>query len=128
MRIEIDFKHQDEPRLRCDFRVRTDPVIRAVTWDLAFWLFVTYHVTLVVTCLYRPPEENRRAGGSDTSRHLEKPCRAIDIRIRDWPKSAVDSAVRYLNNHWGDLLYVLDEDSHLHIQLSRKAFPDGSLK
>ncbi len=128
MRIEIDFKHQAAAELRNEFRNRTDHIIRAISWDLAFWLYVNYHITLLVTCLCRNEEYNKREGGSPTSRHLEIPTKAIDYRTKDWPKKAVPLAVEYLENAWGDLVWVLLEDSHIHLQLSRKSFPDGSLK
>lgn len=128
MRIEIDFKHQSGAELRNQFRTRTDHILRAVSWDLAFFLFVNYHVTLLITCLCRGGTGNEEVGGSPTSRHLEEPCRAVDYRTRDWPKGALTAATAYLKDAWGDLLYVLPESNHLHVQLSRKAFPDGSLK
>lgn len=128
MRIEIDFKHQRGAELRNEFRTRTDHILRAVSWDLAFWLFINYHVTLLITCLCRDKTANNEAGGSPTSRHLEEPCRAVDYRTKDWPKEVLPAATRYLRDSWGDLLYVLVEPDHLHVQLSRKSFPDGSLK
>ncbi len=128
MRIEIDFKHQSAAELRNEFRNRTDHIIRAVSWDLAFWLYVNYHITLLVTCLCRNEEYNKREGGSPTSRHLEIPTKAIDYRTKDWPKKAVPLAVKYLEDTWGDLVWVLLEDSHIHVQLSRGKFPQGSLK
>lgn len=128
MRIELDFKHQSAAELRNEFRNRTDHIIRAVSWDLSFWLYVNYHVTLLITCLCRGEEYNNREGGSPTSRHLEIPTKAVDYRIKDWPKEAIPLAVQYLENAWGDLVWVLREKNHIHLQLSRKSFPDGSLK
>ena len=129
MRIELGFKHQNEARLRHDFRLHTDSIIRAITFDLAFWLLINFdHTILLITCLFRNETENRDDGGSKTSRHLEKPCRAVDYRTRDWPKEAVPSVIKYLQDTWGDLIYILDEGDHLHIQLSRSHFPKGSLK
>lgn len=128
MHIELGFKHQNEARLRHDFRLHTDSIIRAITWDLAFWLWTTYHITLTVTCLHRTEVENRNDGGLKTSRHKEDPCKAVDYRTRDWPKKALPSAIEYLETTWDDLIYVLDEETHLHVQLSRGRFPKGSLK
>jgi len=128
MRIEIAFKHQYEAQLRNEFRTRTDYIIRAITWDLAFWLYCNYHITLLITCLYRDKIENSRVGGSPTSRHLEEPCKAVDYRMRDWSKEAIAATIAYLKTTWGDLIYVLEESDHIHIQLSRAKFPSGSLK
>ena len=129
MRIELAFKHTNEARLRHDFRLHTDSIIRAITFDFAFWLLINFdHTILLVTCLYRTESENKAAGGSKTSRHKEKLCRAVDFRTRDWPKDALPSAIQYLENAWGDLIYLLDEKDHLHLQLSRDKFPKGSLK
>ncbi len=128
MRIEIAFKHQYEAQLRNEFRTKTDHIIRAITWDLAFWLYCNYHITLLITCLCRDKIENNKVGGNPTSRHLETSCRAVDYRIRDWPKEAIPAAISYLKDTWGDLIWVLDEKNHIHLQLSRAKFPSGSLK
>ena len=128
MRIPIDFKRQSEAQLRGEFRTKTDGILRAVTLDFAFWLYCNYHVVLTVTCLCRDDSENKSAGGSPTSRHLETPCKAVDYRIRDWPERAVAEAKKYLDDTWGDLVWVKPELTHLHLQLSRKSFPQGSLK
>ena len=128
MRITINFKHQDDAKLRNEFRTRIDSVLRAVTLDFAFWFYCTYHIVLVVTCLYRDESDNKSAGGSPTSRHKEEPCKAVDFRIRDWPKEAVTAADKYIKDTWGDLVWGLVEKTHIHLQLSRKSFPDGSLK
>ena len=128
MQILIDFKRQSEAKLRNEFRTHTDGILRAVTLDFAFWLYCNYHIVLVVTCLCRDKGENKSVGGSPTSRHLEKPCKAVDYRIRDWPKEAVSGAKKYLEDTWSDLVWVLVEKSHIHLQLSRKSFPQGSLK
>ena len=128
MRVELAFKHQSEAQLRNEFRTKTDHIIRAVTWDLAFWLYCNYHIVLVVTCLCRDKSVNKSVGGSPTSRHLEEPCKAVDYRTRDWPDGAVDEAKEYLEDTWGALVWVLVEKTHIHLQLSRKSFPQGSLK
>ena len=128
MQILIDFKHQSEAKLRNEFRTHTDGILRAVTLDFAFWLYCNYHIVLVVTCLNRDKKENKSVGGSPTSRHLETPCKAVDYRIRDWPEGAVAEAEKYLNDTWRGIIYVLVEKSHIHLQLSRKWFPQGSLK
>ena len=128
MRIEIAFKHQNEAQLRNEFRTRTDNIIRAISWDLAFWLYCNYHITLLITCLWRSPTYNKKEKGSSTSRHLEEPCKAVDCRIRDWPKEAIPATISYLKDTWGDLIYVEGESDHIHIQLSRAKFPSGSLK
>ena len=128
MQILIDFKRRSEATLRGEFRTKTDGILRAVTLDFAFWLYCNYHIVLVVTCLNRDKGENKSAGGSPTSRHLETPCKAVDYRIRNWPEGAVSEAKKYLDDTWSDLVWVLVEKSHIHLQLSRKSFPQGSLK
>ena len=128
MQILIDFKRQSEAKLRGEFRTHTDSILRAVTLDFAFWLYCNYHIVLVVTCLCRDKEENRSVGGSPTSRHLETICKAVDYRTRGWPEEAVTAAEKYIEDTWSDLVWVLVEKTHIHLQLSRKSFPQGSLK
>lgn len=43
---------------------------------------------LVITCLGRTPIENETVGGSPSSLHMAKPCRAIDIRRRGFDQYA----------------------------------------
>lgn len=126
MKIELGFKRESEALLRKRFRELTHPVIRAVIWDTAFYLWVNYATTICLTCLWRSPEENKADGGKPTSRHLEIPSRAVDIRTKDWPHGALESVQDYLSTAWGDNLYVLYEKDkiHLHIHLSRTKFPN----
>jgi len=130
IRIELAFKLENEAVLRKRFRDLTHPIVRAVLWDLAFWLWTTYGLTLCITCLWRSLEENKADGGRDTSRHLEIPSKAADIRTRGWPKEAIPNALEYLQITWGNLLSVQNEADkvHIHFHLSRKMFPQGSLK
>ena len=123
MRAELGFKHEEEAVLRHQFRTATHPILQAVLFGAAFWLWVTYHIVPTITCLRRTPESNKAAGGKPTSRHLETPCPAVDIRIRDLPKEAITGLVDYLTRTWGDKVYVLLESDHIHLQLSRKFYP-----
>ena len=128
MQVELHFKIANEAVLRQRFRTKTHPLIQAVCWGLSFWLWTTYNIIPTVTCLWRSESENKADGGKPTSRHLEIPSKAVDIRTKDLKPEVVTGIEEYLKNTWGDLLYVLVEDSHLHLHLSRKAFPNGSLK
>jgi hypothetical protein len=123
MRSELGFKHEDEAILRHQFRTATHPILQAILFGAAFWLYVNHHTHPTITCLRRTPESNKAAGGKPTSRHLETPCPAVDIRIRDLQKEAVTGLVDYLTRTWGDMVYVLLETDHIHLQMSRKFYP-----
>lgn len=125
MRIELAFKREVEAVLRKQFRTQTHPVIRAALFDLAFFILTQWSIPLTVTCLWRSITENKQVGGKDTSRHIEIPTYAVDIRTRDWPKETMPQVLTYLKDAWGDVLYVQNEPekSHLHVHLSRHIFP-----
>jgi hypothetical protein len=129
MRAELGFKHEEEAVLRHQFRTATHPILQAILFGAAFWLWVNHSIVLTITCLRRTPDSNKAAGGKPTSRHLETPCPAVDIRIRDLSKEAITGLIDYLTKTWGDMLYILLEPDHLHLQLSRAKFPpNNSLK
>lgn len=124
MRAELGFKREDEALLRHQFRTVTHTVLQAILFGAAFWLWVNYNIVLTITCLRRTPDENKAAKGKPTSRHLETPCPAVDIRIRDLQKEAILGLVDYLTRTWGDKVYVLLEKDHIHLQLSRQFCPN----
>jgi hypothetical protein len=61
---------------------QTDPRIRAVAGELALWVGKLFEKHLVVTCVWRAEEEQRKIYGEvKPSAHFCNPqCRAVDIR------------------------------------------------
>ena len=72
------------PKLKEEFYdlAQTDPRIRAVAGELALWIEKLFEKHLVVTCVWRTEEEQRKIYGEvKPSAHSCTPrCRAVDIR------------------------------------------------
>lgn len=82
----IKFK---SPQLRKEFYdlAQTDPRIRAAAGELAFWTGKLFSKEVVITCVWRSEEEQKKIYGEvKPSAHFCHPqCRAVDIRAaRDY--------------------------------------------
>lgn len=105
------------PRLEREFQDAIDPRLRAVLLDVIYQGRRRFGYQVVITSLYRTPDENKRVGGSPTSSHLEG--RGGDIRNRDMSSTCRDFVGKYLKSVWGDLVHVKDEDDHIHININK---------
>lgn len=116
MWIEVNLKREKAGLLR-NFVVDIHSMLQALIWGFTCYMLLTHHIKVVVTSLVRSEEENRRVGGSPTSKHREEYKMAVDFRTRDWPDGLVGVASDWLKKTWGDLVYCLIEKDHLHVQL-----------
>ncbi len=116
MWTEVQFK-REKSGLRKDFVIDIHKILQALIWGFAFYMITTHHIKIVVTSLVRSEEENKKVGGSPTSKHRKVYATAADFRTRDWPDGLAKIASNWLEKTWGDLLYVLVEPDHLHIHL-----------
>ena len=116
MWIEIHLK-REKPGLLKNFVTDIHPMLQALIWGFTCYMLLTHHIKVVVTSLVRSEEENKRVGGSPTSKHREEYRMAVDFRTKDWPDGLVKIASDWLQKTWGDLLYILVESNHLHLHL-----------
>ena len=115
-------------RLEVEFANDIDSRVRAVLLDLNNFTELKFGKSLIITCLNRTEEENRRVGGSPFSAHLDK--RAADLRSRIFTEKELDLMVDYLYNTWNKndrmkgFLYVLvhgnGNSRHIHVNITYK--------
>ena len=116
MWIEVNLKRGQAGLLR-HFIVDIHPMLQALIWGFTCYMLLTHHIKVVVTSLVRSEEENKKVGGSPTSKHRREYKMAVDFRTHDWPDGLVEIASNWLKKTWGNLLYILVEKDHLHLHL-----------
>ena len=106
-------------RLETEWKV-TYPPLRAQVLDLATFAEELGIADLVVTCLYRSPEENAAVGGKPTSLHQTTPIRAVDIRRRMLSEDEVGRLHSHWNNYKPSMLFGFNDEPakfHIHLQV-----------
>jgi hypothetical protein len=113
-------KFKDEARLNVEFHnPRLHWVLKYVLLGLAEYLREVHDVQLVVTCLYRTPEENKADGGLPQSAHLD--WRAADIRTWSFTPEIEEATLKHLTGTWGvEMLCakIHGKNRHLHINVN----------
>ena len=106
-------------RLEAEWKV-TYPPLRAQVLDLAAFAEELGIRDLIVTCLYRSPEENTAVGGKPTSLHQTTPIRAVDIRRRMLSEDEVVRLHSHWNNYKPSMLFGFNDEpekAHVHLQV-----------
>ena len=112
---------------------QTDPRIRALAGELALWVEKLFDKELVITCVWRTPEEQKQIyGEAKASAHFCLPqCRAVDIRAHQnyftqLQLENMESFVRKYFPRKDRLPPVLfhGEGDNFHIHLSVEPLPD----
>ena len=134
----MQFKHES---LRNEFfhLEATDPRLRAILAELDFFLQKKFGRELLITGVWRTeaeqqklyPEFFARLGRARPSPHLDRPCRAVDLRSRDLQADEIEALRNYFQNWWGDLpgaAFLINDRGgafpHIHIQVGKKiSFP-----
>ena len=102
-----------------DWQYYVDPRMCAVVLLLAAWTMCQWSIGIVITCLNRTVDENRRLGGYEFSAHLSG--RGVDIRSRTFTVTQITQIIEYLETTWGDFIYVKYHNSgsghHIHINI-----------
>lgn len=109
-----------EDKLRFQFYDQIDHRLAAIILGLGLFIFRKWRLYLTITCLNRTPAENKAVNGSKYSAHLFG--RAVDVRTSDWSQEQIDAIIKYLEETWGDFIYVKYHDAgtgnHLHINIT----------
>ncbi len=130
----MQFKHE---HLKQEFfhLDATDPRLRSVALELDFFFRQTFGRELLVTCVWRTEEEQKklypefsaRVGLVRPSPHLDRPCRAADFRSRDLSVSEIEALRNYFQSWWGNLpnyaFLVNDRGAafpHIHVQVGKR--------
>jgi uncharacterized protein YcbK (DUF882 family) len=98
----------------------TYPPLRAQVLELAYFAEELAAPDLVVTCLYRTPDENMTVGGKPTSLHMVKPIRAVDIRRRTLNEMQVEQLHQHWNRYKPSMLFGFNDEpekAHIHLQV-----------
>lgn len=77
---------------------RADPELRAIVTELAAWCEARDIIEPLVTCLERDEAENAKDHGVVHSHHLDRPCRAVDLRsshYSEWEAERVEAWLRH---------------------------------
>jgi len=113
----------------------TDPRLRAIVVELDFFFQKKFGRELLTTCVWRTeaeqqklyPEFFNRVGLTRPSPHLDRPCRAVDLRSKDLCPEEIEALRNYFQSWWGDLpnaaFLINDRGSafpHIHIQIGKK--------
>lgn len=111
-----------QDRLSFEFSNQMDRRLVAVYYEADDWLYRTYGKRVVITCINRTPEENKKVNGSKWSGHLFG--RAYDWRTFTMDTDQIKGLQSHLTDVWGSLVYVLYHDaghgSHLHVGIPYK--------
>ena len=119
-------------RISRDFWDHTDYFLRVVLEKLDEYCSTRWHKHIMLTCLVRSPEENKRADGVPNSKHMPNrfgKCCAADIRIvneghpneMEWlTGEEAQDVVKYFRNELaekrGDA--ILLKVNHIHVQVA----------
>lgn len=113
----------------------TDARVRAVVMEIDFFFRQRFGRELVVTSVCRTEEEQRelypdffaRVGRARPSPHLDRPCRAVDIRSRDLSALEVQALREYFATWWEELpgwVFLVNDRGgafpHIHVQVGVK--------
>ena len=113
----------------------TDPRPRALALELDFFFRQKFGRELIVTSVGRTEEEQKRlypeffarVGRVRPSAHLDRPCRAVDLRSRDLTPEEIEALRNYFDTWWAELpgwaFLVNDRGGafpHIHIQVGKK--------
>lgn len=126
--VVISFK---TPRLAEEW-AEVHPVLRVMVYRLAAYAVTHLSVSgLMVTCLYRTPDEQREAynlpadAKPPRSMHCEVPIRAVDIRRVYFSKDKIDALRGFWNRERPpvDGFDFVDEPGkhHIHLEIDHKA-------
>lgn len=126
--LKKDNGREYQKRLEYEYYNQIDGRLRAVYLELNDWMFRELGLRLIITCLNRTKEENKKVNGSEWSAHLFG--RALDGRTRGFSDKEVKKIIEHLSLVWGNFLYVKHHNAgtgmHLHVnityQYNRKAF------
>ena len=123
----IKFKDQNgleyQARLEFEFIRTIDKRLKAILLDLADEVQRKFKKDVILTCLNRTEEENRKFNGSPFSAHLSG--RGADIRTWHFNKKVLDFIMNYAYTTWTeDFIYLKYHDSgsgnHLHLSIRYK--------
>jgi len=109
-------------KLKHEFYHEINPKLRAVLFELDDFIERIHGKELVITCLNRTPEENRKVGGIPHSAHLSR--RAADIRSWIFSEKELDIMIQRVKDTWGDIVYIVYHEGgtgpHIHININLK--------
>ena len=112
-----------------------DPRVRAVVSEMDYFFQQKFGRELVITSVGRTEEEQKelypdffaRIGRVRPSAHLDRPCRAVDLRSRDLSEGEIQTLREYFESWWEELpgwaFLVNDRGGafpHIHIQVGKK--------
>jgi hypothetical protein len=130
----MQFKHETLRQQFYDLNA-TDPRLRAVALELDFFFRQKFGRELVVTSVLRTEQEQRRlypeffarVGRARPSAHLDRPCRAVDLRSRDLSPEEIEALRNYFDAWWDELpgwIFLANDRGgafpHIHIQVGKK--------
>ena len=106
-------------RLAFEFYNQIDGRVRAIYLEANDYSYRKFGIQMVLTCLNRTKEENKKAGGVEWSAHLY--CRAGDSRTRTMTPAQIDELIAHIKSVWGDMVYIKYHNAgsghHLHINI-----------
>lgn len=132
--MEMKFK-QDSLREQFYDLGETDPRLRAVLTELDFYFQQKFGRELMVTSVARTEDEQKelypdyfaRVGRPRPSAHLDRPCRAIDIRSRDLRPQEIEALRNYFETWWDEFpgwAFLINDRGgkfpHIHVQVGKK--------
>jgi len=109
-RIEAEFK---------EFRLNHH--LRAVLLEVSWYMRLRWDKIIVITCLYRTPDENLAVKGNPLSAHLD--WRAADLRVSNLRPVEVTDMVTHMRSLWAeDMLHIKvhgeGANVHCHININ----------
>ena len=117
-------------RLKQEFYdlAQTDPRIRALTSELALWVGRLFDKDLIITCVWRSQEEQKKIYGvNQPSAHFCTPqCRAVDIRTHQeyFTQHELENLESFVNKYFprrdglrAVLLHGKGDNFHLHLSV-----------
>ena len=115
--LKKEYGKEYQDRLSFEFAGQVDRRLVAVYYEADDWCYRTFGKRVIITCINRTQEENRKVNGSQWSGHLFG--RAMDWRTFHLTADEIKGLQSHLAGVWGSLIYVLYHDaghgSHLHV-------------
>lgn len=101
--------------------VRSHPELILLEHDFTLWSAAERLPEPVVTCIERDSLSNASVGGVPTSRHLSRPCRAIDFRNTHYSPEELAKVEAWLYARcprpaWGRVFKSHGTGPHLHLE------------
>lgn len=98
-----------------------DPLLRCLAFGIADFLWRMENKEMVITCICRTEDENKRLGGHPMSKHTMRPSRAMDIRSWNMDEGLLNALLLWLKrNFWPQFTYKAERrgrrGEHIHIQ------------